>query len=275
MNKIFEAIEALKYTDKGNFLLIAGPSVVEDEDMVFDIAEHINEVTDSLQIPFIFKASYRKSNRSSKEGFTGIGDEAALRALSMAGEDIDAPVLTDIHNPDEAIMASTFVDVIQVPSFLSRQTDLLVAAAKTGNVVNIKKGPFMSPEALRHAVDKVKNAGNDKVVVTERGSMFGYDDVVVDYRNIPIMKSYGVPVLVDCTQPVRCVKGLSDTDEDRMRFIETIARAAIAAGADGLYMETHPNPLEAKVDNRNMLRLDMMKSLLERLLKIHQTVRSL
>lgn len=265
-------IDKLKYTDSGNFLLLAGPCVIEGEDMAMQIAEHIVGVTDKLHIPFVFKGSYRKANRSRVDSFTGIGDERALQILRRVGERFDVPVVTDIHTPDEARMAAEYVDVLQIPAFLCRQTDLLVAAAHTGKVVNIKKGQFVAPEAMQFAAQKVIDAGNNRVMLTERGTTFGYQDLVVDYRGIPQMQETGYPVILDVTHSLQRPNQASGVTGGMPALIETMARAGVAVGVDGLFMETHPDPSQAKSDGANMLRLDLIEGLLTRLVEIRQVV---
>ena len=265
-------IDKLKYTDSGNFLLLAGPCVIEGEEMAMQIAEHIVAVTDKLHIPFIFKGSYRKANRSRIDSFTGIGDERALQILQRVRETFDIPVVTDIHTPEEARMAAEYVDVLQIPAFLCRQTDLLVAAAQTGKVVNIKKGQFVAPEAMQFAAQKVEDAGNDKVMLTERGTTFGYQDLVVDYRGIPQMQQTGYPVILDVTHSLQRPNQASGVTGGMPALIETMARAGVAVGVDGLFMETHPEPSQAKSDGANMLRLDLIEGLLTRLVEIRQVV---
>lgn len=265
-------IDKLKYTDSGNFLLLAGPCVIEGEDMAMQIAEHIVGVTDKLHIPFVFKGSYRKANRSRVDSFTGIGDERALQILRRVGERFDVPVVTDIHTPDEARMAAEYVDVLQIPAFLCRQTDLLVAAAHTGKVVNIKKGQFVAPEAMQFAAQKVIDAGNNRVMLTERGTTFGYQDLVVDYRGIPQMQETGYPVILDVTHSLQRPNQASGVTGGMPALIETMARAGVAVGVNGLFMETHPDPSQAKSDGANMLRLDLIEGLLTRLVEIRQVV---
>jgi len=254
------------------FLLIAGPCAIEGEDMALRIAEHIASVTQRLGIPYVFKGSYRKANRSRLDSFTGIGDEKALRILRKVGERFDLPVTTDIHADEEAARAAEFVDVLQIPAFLCRQTSLLVAAAQTGKIVNIKKGQFLSPEAMRFARDKVVESGNDQVWLTERGTTFGYQDLVVDFRSIPLMKSLDVPVVLDCTHSLQQPNQSSGVTGGRPVLIETLARAGIAVGADGLFIETHPDPAQAKSDGANMLPMDQLEPMLERLLRIRRAV---
>jgi 2-dehydro-3-deoxyphosphooctonate aldolase (KDO 8-P synthase) len=267
------AIPGLRHTDSGNFFMMAGPCAIEGEDIVFEIAERLRAVSDKLQIPLILKGSYRKANRSRIDSFTGIGDEKALDILRRAGEKYGLPTVTDIHESSEAAMAADFVDVLQIPAFLFRQTNLLVAAAKTGKVVNIKKGQFASAGAMRFALQKCLDSGNDKVLLTERGNMFGYGDLVVDFRNIPAMQALGAPVVMDITHSLQQPNQESGVTGGKPELISTIARAAIAAGADGLFIETHPRPAEAKSDGANMLALDQLEPLLETLLRIHRAIR--
>lgn len=259
-------------TPSDNFFLLAGPCVIEGEKMAMDIAEEIIRITNKLDIPYIFKGSYRKANRSRIDSFTGIGDEKALKILDKVRREFGVPVVTDIHSPEEADMAAEYVDVLQIPAFLCRQTDLLVAAAKTGKTVNVKKGQFLSPEAMRFAVDKVRDAGNPNVAITERGTSFGYSDLIVDYRGIPTMRQFGCPVILDCTHSLQQPNQGSGVTGGRPELIETIARAGIATGADGLFMETHPDPSVAKSDGANMLRLDLLENLLTRLTRLRRAV---
>ncbi len=265
-------IPKLNHQDPRNFFLIAGPCVIEDETMAFPIAERILEITEKLKIPFIFKASYKKANRSKLESFTGIGDEKALRVLQRISETFNVPVVTDIHTADEATMAAGFVDVLQIPAFLCRQTELLTAAGKTGKVINIKKGQFLSGLSMRFAVEKVRAAGNEKIMLTERGNMFGYNDLVIDYRNIPVMKQNGVPVVLDITHSLQRPNQESGVTGGNPEMIETIALAGIAAGVDGIFLETHPMPEIAKSDGANMLRLDLLENLLIKLVKIRKAI---
>ena len=266
-----------------NFFLMAGPCVIENEDMALQIAEKITEITFRLNIPYIFKGSYRKANRSRLDSFTGIGDEKALRILRKVSETFQIPTVTDIHETHEAETAAAYVDVLQIPAFLCRQTDLLVAAARTGKIVNIKKGQFLSPEAIRFAAQKVADAGNDQVMLTERGTTFGYTDLVVDFRGIPLMRQFGYPVVMDAThslqQPNQTsgVTGgmpalMSGVTGGMPALIETIAKAAIAVGADGLFIETHPNPSAAKSDGANMLQLDRLEALLKKLVRLREAL---
>lgn len=265
-------IEKLKYARAGNFLLMAGPCVIESEEMAMQIASHIVALTERLHIPYIFKGSYRKANRSRIDSFTGIGDEKALAILRKVGERFDIPVVTDIHTPEEAAMAAPYVDVLQIPAFLCRQTDLLIAAARTGKVVNIKKGQFLSPEAMKFAAQKVVDAGNNRVMLTERGTTFGYQDLVVDFRAIPIMRQTGFPVIIDATHSLQQPNQSAGVTGGMPHLIETIARAGIAVGADGIFIETHPEPHKALSDGANMLRLDLLESLLVPLLAIRRAI---
>ena len=264
--------EKLKHTHSGNFFLMAGPCAIEGEQMAMEIAEKIVEITNRLGIPYFFKGSYRKANRSRLDSFTGIGDEKALKILRKVGETFDIPTVTDIHSAEEATIAAGFVDVLQIPAFLCRQTDILVAAAKTGKVVNIKKGQFLSAEAMQFAVTKVRESGNENVVITERGTTFGYQDLVVDYRGIPVMKNMEVPVVLDITHSLQQPNQASGVTGGKPELIETVARAGIAVGADGIFIETHPNPSIAKSDGANMLKLDLLESLLKKLVAIKQTI---
>ena len=268
-------IPGLKYGETGNFLLIAGPCVVESEDIVFRIAEQINKLSDKYHIPFIFKASYRKANRSKADSFTGIGDREALKILSEVGKKFDVPVITDIHNPDEAEMAAGYADVLQIPAFLCRQTDLLTAAARTGKWVNIKKGQFLSGSSMKFAVEKVREAGNDKIMLTDRGNMYGYQDIVVDFRNIPLMQQTGVPVIMDITHSLQQPNQEGGVSGGNPAMIETIGRAAISVGADGIFLETHPDPASAKSDGANMLHLSKLERLLIILTALRKTINTL
>lgn len=265
-------LNKLKHTDTNQFFLFAGPCVIESEDMALSIAERIVKITDKLGIPYVFKGSYRKANRSRIDSFTGIGDEKALKVLRKVSETFDIPTVTDIHDACEAEMAAGYVDVLQIPAFLCRQTDLLIAAARTGKMVNIKKGQFLSPEAMRFAVQKVVDAGNDNVAITERGTTFGYQDLIVDYRGIPQMKSFGFPVIVDVTHSLQQPNQTQGVTGGLPQLIETIARAAVVVGTDGLFLETHPEPCKAKSDGANMLPLDQLEGLLTRLVEIRKTV---
>jgi len=270
---MLKMVPRLNFTESGNFFLIAGPCVVENVDMPLEIATKIKTITDRLEIPFIFKASYRKANRSKLSSFAGIGDIKALIAIKHVSDVLGIPTVTDIHTAEEAAIAAQYVDILQIPAFLCRQTELLVAAARTGKVINIKKGQFLSPEAMEFAVEKVLNAGNDRIMLTERGTTFGYGDLIVDYRGIPIMQQNGVPVVLDITHSLQQPNQSEGVTGGRPELIETIARAGIAVGADGIFIETHPNPAVAKSDGANMLRLDLLEPLLERLIKIRKAIR--
>ena len=263
-------ISDLKKSD--NFFLLAGPCVIEGEEMALRIAEHVVKLTDKLNIPYVFKGSYRKANRSRLDSFTGIGDEKALKVLQKVSRTFDVPVVTDIHSAEEAAMAAEYVDVLQIPAFLCRQTDLLVAAAQTGKIVNIKKGQFLSPHAMKFVADKVAETGNNNVMLTERGTTFGYQDLVVDYRGIPEMQSFGYPVVLDVTHSLQQPNQTNGITGGMPQLIETIAKAGIAVGADGLFIETHENPEKAKSDGANMLRLDLLEGLLTKLVRIREAV---
>ena len=272
MEKFLKDLFASQQYDEKNFFLLAGPCVVESEELIMEVAEKVAGICQKLGIPFVFKSSYRKANRTSASSFTGLGDETALQMLKRTAEKFNRPVVTDIHSPEEATMAADFVDILQIPAFLCRQTDLLVAAAKTGKIINVKKGQFVSGEAMKFAVEKIKNAGNNKVMLTERGTTFGYQDLVVDYRNIPAMQAHGVPVVMDVTHSLQQPNQTSGVTGGNPQLIGTIAKAAIAAGADGLFIETHPNPSVAKSDGANMLKLDLLENLLEQLVRIRKAV---
>ena len=272
MNEVLNRIPNIKHTGSGMFFLMAGPCVVEDADMLKTVAETACRITERLRIPYIFKASYRKANRSRLDSFSGIGDEKALKLLADIRRGFGVPIVTDIHNPEEAAIAAEYVDVLQIPAFLCRQTDLLVAAAKTGKVVNIKKGQFLAPEAMSFAAGKVRDAGNPNVMLTDRGTTFGYYDLIVDMRGIPAMQNLGYPVVMDITHSLQQPNQTSGVTGGQPEMIETIARASVAAGVDGLFIETHPNPAIAKSDGANMLALDRLESLLERLARIRETI---
>jgi 2-dehydro-3-deoxyphosphooctonate aldolase (KDO 8-P synthase) len=267
-------IPGIRFNESGNFFLIAGPCVVESEEIVLETADHLVRLSEKYQIPFIFKASYRKANRSKADSFSGIGDIKALAILAEVRRKYSVPVITDIHNPDEAEMAASYVDVLQIPAFLCRQTDLLVAAAKTGKWINIKKGQFLSGSSMKFAVEKVQESGNNKIFLTDRGNMFGYQDIVVDFRNIPIMKQIGVPVVMDITHSLQQPNQAEGVSGGRPEMIETIGRAAISVGADGIFIETHPNPAVAKSDGANMLKLSEMENLIKKLVALRKTINS-
>jgi 2-dehydro-3-deoxyphosphooctonate aldolase (KDO 8-P synthase) len=265
------AIPKLKHTDSNNFFLLCGPCAIEGEDMALRIAEKVVSITDKLQIPYVFKGSFKKANRSRIDSFTGIGDEKALEILHKVSETFDVPTITDIHEVSDAALAAQYVDVLQIPAFLVRQTDLVVAAAKTGKVVNLKKGQFMSPEAMKHAVQKVKDAGNEKAWITDRGTMFGYQDMVVDFRGIPTMRQYA-PTVLDVTHSLQQPNQSAGVTGGRPDMIETIARAGVVNNVDGLFIETHFDPANAKSDGANMLHLDKLDGLLTNLVAIRQLV---
>ncbi|EGV42602.1 3-deoxy-8-phosphooctulonate synthase [Bizionia argentinensis JUB59] len=267
-------VPKLKYTDSDNFFLLAGPCAIESEDMALRIAEKILKITDKLHIPFIFKGSFKKANRSRIDSFTGIGDEKALKILQKVSQTFDIPTVTDIHEVSDAAMAAEYVDVLQIPAFLVRQTDLVVAAAKTGKVVNLKKGQFMSPESMKHAVQKVKDSGSDKAWITDRGTMFGYQDMIVDFRGIPTMREYA-PTILDVTHSLQQPNQSVGVTGGRPDMIETIARAGIVNHVDGLFIETHFDPANAKSDGANMLHLNNLEKLLTNLVAIRKTVQSL
>ncbi len=258
--------------DPDNFFLIAGPCVVESEELVMEVGEKVAAICRRLEIPYIFKASYRKANRTSSTSFTGLGDILGLDLIKKVGTSFGLPTTSDVHAHDECAEAASYVDILQIPAFLCRQTDLLVAAARTGKIVNVKKGQFVSGEAMKFAVEKIKNAGNDKIMLTERGTTFGYQDLVVDFRNIPVMQSFGVPVVMDCTHSLQRPNQSSGVTGGNPELIETIAKAAVAAGADGLFIETHPNPAIAMSDGANMLQLSLLENLLEKLIRVRKAV---
>ncbi len=251
---------------------MAGPCVIEGEEIALRIAERIVSITDKLQIPLIFKGSYRKANRSRLDSFTGIGDEKALKILAKIGREFDIPCVTDIHECDEAAMAAEFVDILQIPAFLCRQTDLLIAAAKTGKTVNVKKGQFLSAGSMKFAVDKIIDSGNANVMLTDRGNTFGYQDIIIDFRGIPEMRTFGVPVVMDCTHSLQQPNQASGVTGGKPALIETIAKAAIAVGADGLFIETHPEPEHAKSDGANMLHLDLLEGLMIKLIRVREAI---
>ncbi|HEX5654520.1 MAG TPA: 3-deoxy-8-phosphooctulonate synthase [Chitinophagaceae bacterium] len=272
MEKFLQELFRNQSYDPSNFFLLAGPCVVESEELIMQVAEKVSGICKNLGIPYVFKSSYRKANRTSAGSFTGLGDDTAMKMLQKTGQRFNLPIVTDIHSPEEATKAADYVDILQIPAFLCRQTDLLVAAAKTGKIINVKKGQFVSGVAMKFAVDKIKKAGNDKVMLTERGTTFGYQDLVVDYRNIPAMQAHGVPVVMDVTHALQQPNQTSGVTGGNPQLIGTIAKAAIAAGADGLFIETHPNPSQALSDGANMLQLDLLEELLVQCLKIRKAV---
>lgn len=265
-------IPLIKNTDSDNFFLLAGPCAIENEEMAFKIAERLVRITDDLKIPFVFKGSFKKANRSRIDSFTGIGDEKALKILEKVGREFQVPTVTDIHESSDAALAAAYVDVLQIPAFLVRQTDLVVAAAETGKTVNLKKGQFMSPESMKHAVQKVLDCKNDNVMVTDRGTMFGYQDMIVDYRGIPTMQQFATTVL-DITHSLQQPNQASGVTGGRPDLIETVAKAGIAVGVDGIFIETHFDPANAKSDGANMLHLDYFEDLMKKLVAIRQTIR--
>jgi 2-dehydro-3-deoxyphosphooctonate aldolase (KDO 8-P synthase) len=265
-------IPGLKFRESGNFFLLAGPCVVESEEIIQETAEHLITLSEKYNIPLVFKSSYRKANRSRGDSFTGIGDLKALRILADVRQKYSIPVVTDIHNPDEAEPAAEYVDVLQIPAFLCRQTDLLAAAAKTGKWINIKKGQFLSGASMRFAVEKVTESGNRNIMLTDRGNTFGYQDLIVDFRNIPVMQKIGLPVIMDITHSLQQPNQAEGVSGGNPEMIETIGKAAISVGADGLFIETHPNPAVAKSDGANMLKLSEMDRLLKRLVALRKTI---
>jgi len=267
-------IPGLRFGTTGNFLLIAGPCVVENEDVIFHTANEIYHLSEKYQLPFIFKSSYRKANRSRGDSFTGIGDIKALEIMASVRTKYGVPVITDIHNPDEAEIAARYVDVLQIPAFLCRQTDLLSAAARTGKWINIKKGQFLSGSSMTFAVEKVRKSGNNKIMLTDRGNMFGYQDIVVDFRNIPLMQETGVPVIMDITHSLQQPNQEEGVSGGKPELIETIGKAAVSVGADGIFLETHPDPANAKSDGANMLKLSGLDGLLGKLTAIRKTINS-
>lgn len=270
---LLSLIPQLKHTKSDNFFLLAGPCAIEGEEMALRIAEKIVRITDDLKIPFVFKGSFKKANRSRIDSFTGIGDEKALKILRKVSETYKVPTITDIHTEQDAVMAAEYVDVLQIPAFLARQTDLLVAAAKTDKTINIKKGQFMSPESMQHAVKKITDSGNNKAWITDRGTMFGYQDMVVDFRGIPTMKQFA-PVVLDVTHSLQQPNQSSGVTGGRPALIGTMARAGIAAGVDGLFMETHFDPANAKSDGANMIDLSLLEKLLKDLIELRKVVNS-
>lgn len=264
--------DQLTNSTSGNFFLLAGPCVIEGEEMAMRIAERIVSITDKFEIPYVFKGSYRKANRSRLDSFMGIGDEKALKILKKVHDTFGIPTVTDIHTAEEAAMAAEYADILQIPAFLCRQTDLLVAAAKTGKIINIKKGQFLAPLAMQFAADKVMEAGNKNVMLTERGTTFGYQDLVIDYRSIPEMQSFGFPVILDVTHSLQQPNQTSGVTGGMPQLIETVAKAGVAVGADGLFIETHENPSAAKSDGANMLKLDLLEELLTKLVRIRKAL---
>ena len=274
MSKAEINIPGIKFGKSGNFLLIAGPCVVESKEIIFETADHLKSLAEKYQLPFVFKSSYRKANRSRGDSFSGIGDLKALRILSEVRSRYSVPVITDIHNPEEAEIAADYVDILQIPAFLCRQTDLLTAAGKTGKWVNIKKGQFLSGSSMRFAVEKIRDSGNNNIILTDRGNMFGYQDIVVDFRNIPEMQKIGVPVIMDITHSLQQPNQEKGVSGGRPEMIETIGKAAISVGADGIFIETHPDPAVSKSDGANMLILSEMDKLLNKLVALRKTINS-
>lgn len=274
MVNFLEQLFSNQQYDKNNFFLIAGPCVVESEELVFEVAEKVFDICQRHKIPYIFKASYKKANRTSASSFTGLGDEQGLQIIQKAAKKFNLPTTTDIHSEQETTLAANYVDVLQIPAFLCRQTELLLAAGRTGKIVNVKKGQFVSGEAMKFAVEKIKSTGNEKIMLTERGTTFGYQDLVVDYRNIPAMQKNKVSVVMDCTHSLQQPNQTSGVTGGNPQLIETIAKAAIATGADGLFIETHPDPSCALSDGANMLKLDLLEELLVKLIKIRKAVLS-
>lgn len=266
-----EVFAAQQY-DENNFFLVAGPCVVESEELLMEVADKVSSICKRLAIPYVFKSSYRKANRTSANSFTGIGDEQALQLLKKVKEKFSLPVTSDVHAHDETAMAGKYIDILQIPAFLCRQTDLLIAASKTGKIVNVKKGQFVSGPSMKFAVEKIKKAGNEKIILTERGNSFGYQDLVVDYRNIPWMQQHNVPVVMDCTHSLQQPNQTSGVTGGNPQLIGTIAKAAIAAGVNGLFIETHPKPSIAKSDGANMLQLDLLELLLEQLVRLKKAL---
>lgn len=274
MEKMLKDLFANQSFDEKNFFLIAGPCVVESEELIMEVADKVSAICRDLGIPYIFKASYRKANRTSAASFTGIGDETALALVKKTGEKYKLPTTSDIHAHDEAAIAAKYIDILQIPAFLCRQTDLLIAAGDTGKIVNVKKGQFLSGAAMKFAVEKIKNTGNKKIMLTERGTTFGYQDLVVDYRNIPWMQEHQVPVIMDVTHSLQQPNQTTGVTGGNPQLIGTIAKAAVATGADGLFIETHPNPAVAKSDGANMLKLDLLEGLLQQLVKIRKAIQN-
>ncbi len=269
---LLATLSTIQSLESQNFFLISGPCAIESEDIALRIGERVQGICDKLQIPYIFKGSYRKANRSRLDSFTGIGDEKALKILAKVGQTLGVPTTTDIHADEEAAMAAEYVDILQIPAFLCRQTNLLVAAARTGKIINIKKGQFASSETMQHAYQKVLDSGNEKIMLTDRGNTFGYQDLVVDFRNLPEMKAFGASVVMDCTHSLQQPNSKTGVTGGKPALIETIAKAAVAVGADGLFLETHPNPSQALSDGANMLPLDELETLLQKLVRIRQAI---
>ncbi|MDB9895722.1 3-deoxy-8-phosphooctulonate synthase [Flavobacteriales bacterium] len=262
----------LKFTDENNFFLIAGPCAIEDKDLSLNIARNIANICDKLKIPFIFKGSFKKANRSRLDSYTGMGDESALNIIQSIGEELKIPTITDIHSVEDVQKAKKYVDILQIPAFLCRQTDLIIAAAKTNKFINIKKGQFLSANQMQHIIEKIKSTNNNNIMLTERGSMFGYSDLIVDFRSIPIMKKLNYPVILDVTHSLQQPNQEGGITGGNPEMIETIAKAGVACGIDGLFIETHPNPFQAKSDGANMLKLDNLEDLLVKLLKIRKAL---
>ena len=262
----------LKFTDENNFFLIAGPCAIEDKDLSLNIARNIANICDKLKIPFIFKGSFKKANRSRIDSYTGMGDEIALNIIQSIGEELKIPTITDVHSVEDVQKAKKYVDILQIPAFLCRQTDLIIAAAKTNKFINIKKGQFLSANQMQHIIEKIKSTNNNNIMLTERGSMFGYSDLIVDFRSIPIMKKLNYPVILDVTHSLQQPNQEGGITGGNPEMIETIAKAGVACGIDGLFIETHPNPFQAKSDGANMLKLDNLEDLLVKLLKIRKAL---
>lgn len=274
MEKMLKDLFANQSFDEKNFFLIAGPCVVESEELIMEVADKVSGICKNLGIPYIFKASYRKANRTSEKSFTGIGDETALALVKKVGDKYKLPTTSDIHAHEEAAIAAKYIDILQIPAFLCRQTDLLHAAGETGKIVNVKKGQFLSGPSMKFAVEKIKNTGNEKVILTERGTTFGYQDLVVDFRNIPWMQEHKVPVVMDVTHSLQQPNQTTGITGGNPQLIGTIAKAAVATGANGLFIETHPDPAVAKSDGANMLRLDLLEGLLQQLVKIRKAIQN-
>ena len=272
MNDFLQDLFKGQNYDQDNFFLIAGPCVVENEELVNTVAERVYSICKRLRIPYIFKASYKKANRTSASSFTGVGDKKGLEIIMETGKKFNLPLTTDIHSEQEARLAAEYVDILQIPAFLCRQTELLIAAGETGKIVNVKKGQFVSGPSMQFAVEKIRNTGNNKIMLTERGTTFGYQDLVVDYRNIPYMQKTGVPVIMDCTHSLQQPNQTSGITGGNPQLISTIASAAIATGADGIFIETHPDPACALSDGANMLKLDLLEELLAKLVKLRSAV---